>query len=438
MWRKTNARMKLVLLLLLAMTAGGGLVAQEGQQTQETKDTTAPIKNLQFQAAEVRSVLTFLADYGGVNVVVAPKVSGVVSIKLADVTWREALDIVGRTYDLAIVDEPGYIRVLAAEDYRMEVTDKRKHNQEQLKLEGLETQIIKIDNSTSDDIVKAVKSLLSERGEAYSDSRSNSIILQEVPSNIETVLGYIKQLDSPARQIKISAQLIEVSSNYLQELGVNWLLSGTNTTESGRTATQTGEVKANLGTDAIGKYSISAIQKGWSVTAFIEALVSEGKGKIIAHPEITTVENKEARVQMGSKVPIKQFDQAGNVTITFEEVGTILRVTPHITAENQILMHLRPEQSSFRFDPNGVVINTNNAETNIIVGNGETAVIAGLTFQKEDESEVGVPILKDIPLIGRLFKFTQTIVESRDLIIFVTPTIIGSDLAMTNESDDGI
>jgi len=169
------------------------------------------------------------------------------------------------------------------------------------------------------------------------------------------------------------------------------------------------------------------------VDAIVEALVSEGKGKVVAHPEITTIENKEARIQMGSKVPIKQFDQAGNVTITFEEVGTILNVTPHITAENQILMHLRPERSTFRFDPNGVVINTNNAETNVIVGNGATAVIAGLTTNDEVTSEVGVPVLKDIPLLGRLFKFTQKRSESRDLVIFVTPTIVESDLAMNTD-----
>ena len=132
---------------------------------------------------------------------------------------------------------------------------------------------------------------------------------------------------------------------------------------------------------------------------------------------------------MGQKIPVKQFDESGNVVIRFEEVGTILTVTPHITAENQILMNLRPERSTYEFDPNGVIINTSNALTNVIVSSGQTAVIGGLTTEDEVESETGVPLLKDIPLLGRLFKSTNKRMESRDLVIFVTPTIVDEELA---------
>lgn len=398
---------------------------------QVAADPEAPIKNVQFQSADVRSVMTFLADHGGVNVVVSPDVDGNVTIKLSDVKWREAMDIIGRTYNLAIVDEPGnYIRVLPADKYRKERSESQKHRQEQEQLVALETRIVKISNSTSADIVTAVKSLLTERGSASSDPRSNSIILQEVPSNLETVLGYIKELDKPAKQIKISTQLLEIFSTDFKEIGINWNVTGNYATESGRTGTQTGSVTADPVSDIAALYRITALQKGWSVDAFVEAIVSSGKGRIVAHPTITTLDNTEARIQMGSKVPIKQFDVSGNVVIKFEEIGTILTVTPHITAENRILMHLKPERSSFQFDPNGVVINTSNAETHVIVGNGQTAVIGGLTKEEEIESEVGVPILKDIPLLGFLFRRTQKSVESRDLVIFVTPTIIEDDLAM--------
>ena len=133
---------------------------------------------------------------------------------------------------------------------------------------------------------------------------------------------------------------------------------------------------------------------------------------------------------MGQKIPVKQFDESGNLVIKFEEVGTILTVTPHITAENQILMELAPERSSYEFDPNGIIINTSNARTTVIVNNGQTAVIGGLTTEDEVETEIGVPILKDIPLIGRIFKYTNKRLETRDLVIFVTPTIVDSDLAM--------
>ncbi len=397
----------------------------------EKPNPSTPIKNLQFQSADIRSVLTFLADYGGVNVVVSPEVSGTVTIKLSNVMWRTAMDIIGRTYDLAIVDEEsGYIRVLPAETYRKEVTEQEKHKLEKRQLAELETKIVKISNSTSDDVVKAVQSLLTDRGQATSDVRSNSIIIQEVPSNLPRVLEYIAELDKPAKQIKISAQLLEIFSNDLEELGIHWTAEGTYTTESGREYPQKGEVIADRSADVVGRYRITALQHGWSVDAYVEAIVNSGKGKILAHPEITTVDNKEARIQMGQKIPVKQFDQSGNVVIKFEEVGTILKVTPHITAKNQILMHLRPERSTYQFDPNGVIINTNNAETNVIVANGQTAVIGGLTTEDEVESEVGVPILKDIPLLGMLFKFSNKRTESRDLVIFVTPTIVDEELAM--------
>jgi len=422
---KLPYNLKFVVLLLLTVAFILPVTASE------TQDPEQPIKNLQFQSAEVRSVITFLADYGNVNVVVAPDVQGTVTIKLSDIHWRTALDIVGRTYNLSVIDESdGYIRVMRSEDYRKEVKEQTKHLQETQQLVELQTKIVSISNSTSDDIVLAVKSLMTERGKATSDSRSNSIILQEIPSNIEKVISYIKELDKPAKQIRISAQLIEIYTEDLQELGIDWTASGSYTTETGRSYKQSGHVDADRSPDVVGTYSVTALQHGWDVTAVVQAIINSDKGKIIAHPEITTIDNKEAKIQMGQKIPVKQFDESGNVVIKFEEVGTILTVTPHITAENQILMHLKPERSTYQFDPNGVIINTNNAETHVIVSNGQTSVIGGLTTEDEVETVVGVPILKDIPLLGNLFKYTNKRSEVRDLVIFVTPTIVEQDLAL--------
>lgn len=422
-----NKRISVVCWLTAALvTLLAGLVV-----SQETKDAAPPLRSIEFQAADIRYVFNSLADEGGVNIVVAPEVTGSVTIKLREVTWRSAMDIIGNTYNLAVVEEAsGYYRVLPQEQYRKEVSEREKHNLEQRQIAALETQIVKISNSNSDDIEKAVKSLLTERGKATSDPRSNSIIVQEVPTNLQKVLSYISELDKPARQIKISAQLVEISSESLEEVGLKWIAEGTYTTESGRSYVQEGGVLANRNTDVAGRYTVTALQHGWSVEAIIEAMVKDGKGKIIAHPEITTIDNSEAKIQMGQKVPIKQFDESGNVVTRFEEVGTILTVTPHITAENQVLMHLSPERSTYVFDPNGVIINTSNAETRVIVSNGQTAVIGGLTTQDEVESNLGVPVLKDIPLLGNLFRYKNKRTESRDLVIFVTPTIVDDNLAM--------
>jgi type IV pilus assembly protein PilQ len=413
--------------------------------TGEEKEPLEPIKTLNFQAAEIRSVIRFLADYGKVNVVVAPAVTGNVTIALTNVTWQEALEIIGRTYDLAVVyEEKGYIRILPAADYRTEMTESQKHKQEHDNLVTLETRIIKINNSTSESIVDAVKSLLSGRGQATADPRTNSIVLQEIPENIERVIEYINKLDQPPRQIKISAQLLDIATRSLTEFGVDWqfntadgpqVYDPVDDANVAQTRTTTDQFLDRLGESAAGTFWVKTIQNSWDLQAQISALASDGDVKVLAHPEITTIDNSEARIQMGQKVPIKQFDQSGNTVITYEEVGTLLTVTPHITSENKILMHLKPERSTYEFGQAGVIINTNNAETNVVVENGQTAVIGGLTTQDEIDNKVGIPILKDIPLLGYLFSYTKKEVINRDLVIFVTPTIVDDFAAIDTETD---
>jgi type IV pilus secretin PilQ/predicted competence protein len=402
-----------------------------GQTSTEAKDPAVPIKDLTFQGADIRAVIRFLADYGQVNVVVAPMVQGSVTITLRNVMWDQALKIIGQTYDLSVVfEQQGYIRVLPAGDYRKEQTEIDKHNVEKETLARLDVKIVRLANTAAAELVTSVKSLMTDRGKVDADERTNSLILQEVPENLARVESFIKELDKPSRQIKISAQILEIYSNSSEELGIDWTAAGKYVPNGDRSITQTGTQSGNRVTDDFIKYNVTAVQRGWDISATVAAIVSQGKGKIIAHPEITTIDNKEARIQMGKRVPIKQFDEAGNVVIKFEEVGTILRVTPHLTAENQILMNLRPEKSSLEPDASsGIIINTNNAETNVVVNNGQTAVIGGLTTQDEVETNVGVPILKDLPIIGALFRYSQKKIENRDLVIFVTPTIVENDIA---------
>lgn len=394
-------------------------------------DPSAPIKNLNFQNAEISKVISFLADYGQVNIVTAPEVEGTVTLNLKDVTWREALDILAKTYSLTPVDEDGYIRVTNTKDYLAEVETLEKHKFEQERLVELETAILKIDNAHAEDLMKTVRPLLSDRGKVEIDQRTNSVVVRDVPNVVNKVSNLVTSLDRPTRQIKIAAQLVEVSTSALQEIGVDWTLNGTKVTESGKEYSHTTEQTLDNVADPAGSFLFTTLQDGWDLGASISALVADGKGKIVAHPEVTTVDNKEARIQMGQKVPIKQFDESGNTVIQFEEVGTLLRVTPHITSENRILMTLYPERSTYEFDPNGIVINTSNAETNVMVENGQTAVIGGLTTQDVTSTKSGLPVLKDIPVLSYLFSYSIKKVENRDLIIFVTPTIVDNNLAST-------
>ena len=396
-------------------------------------DPDKPIKNLNFQNAEIRSVLNFLAEYGDVNIVTSPEVEGTVNISLKNISWQMALDILMKTYSLTAVQEKGYIRIVPTKNYLEETSMVEKHKNEQAQIVALETEIIPVDNANASDLVDPIESILTDRGKVEIDKRSNSIIINEIPDNIPLIREFVHELDKETSQINISAQIVEVNSSTLEEYGVNWSLTGSKSVRksSGYQADydHTTSVTADDVSDPVGQFTFSTMQPGWNLEATIQALISDGNGKIVAHPDITTVDNKEAKIQSGQKIPIKTFDASGNVVITFEEVGTILRVTPHITSENRILMYLIPERSSYEYDPNGIIINSNNAETNVVVENGQTVVIGGLTTQDVIESHVGVPVLKDIPVLGYLFGYKQKKVENRDLVIFVTPTIVGNNLA---------
>jgi len=390
------------------------------------------IKSLNFQNADIHSVLNFLAEYADVNIVSTPDVIGNVTFNLQNITWDQALEIVTKTYGLTAVQENGYIRVVPTAEYQMERAADAKSNVEHQMLVPLTTEIVKVGYAAAEELIEPVKSLLTERGTVEADKRTNSLIIREVPDNLPTLIEFITALDRPIQQIKISAKLVEISTDDLMELGINWSLTGQSTID-GNPATTFGEVAANKVSDKVGNFTFDALAGGVQIDAQLSALASTGKLKVVAHPEITTVDNNEARIQLGQKIPIKQFDESGNVVIEFTEVGTILRVTPHITAEDKILMHLYPERSTYQFDPNGVIINTSNAETKVVVNNGQTVVIGGLTTQDVVESHVGVPILKDIPLLGYLFSYKQKRITDRDLVIFVTPTVV-DDEAMTMHS----
>jgi type IV pilus assembly protein PilQ len=424
-WSRVVLGFCLVLTLVLSvLTAADDIAANP----QKGKIITA----LKLQNADIHSVLSFLSEYGGVNIVAAPAVDAQVTLNLQNVTWRQALDILLKTYSLSGVEEKGYIRVLPTQQFLQEQAILEKHRQDQDATVPLETTVIPVQHGTAKDLVQSVKSVISQRGTIDTDDRTNSLVIRDTPEHIDKVKGLVETLDKATNQIKIEAKLLEIESGALEELGLNWSLISRRSAQlvSGDKAEAEYNQYTDRVSDPVATYTFATVHGDFDFEGTISALVSDNKGKIIAHPEITTVDNTEAFIQMGQRIPIKQFDEAGNVVITFEEVGTILRVTPHITSENRILLKLRPERSSYTFDANGVIINTNNAETNVVVENGQTAVIGGLTTQVEMKSRVGLPILKDIPILNYLFSYTRTEVNNRDLVIFVTPTVVTEGASM--------
>jgi type IV pilus assembly protein PilQ len=433
----------------------GALQSQEEMETSAEIVTPKIIKNLSLTNADIKSVLMYLSSYSGVNIVASPSVEGNVTLRLSNVTWKEALDIILETYVLVGVESENYIRVVKAADYYAEKAAEEKHLMEQETMIPLSTHIVSVKYNVAAEMKKAVQGLLSARGAVDHDQRTNSLIIRDLPENLRRVDELISVLDKETKQIKISAQLLEVESGFLREIGVDWRVVNAygldtpvnevdpnnpidelffNNPERQNYASEEGLIQGTKNmSDRLAQFSFARLVDDYTVNGILSTIESSNKGKIIAHPEVTTLDNVEAYIQMGQKIPIKQFDPSGNTIITFYDVGTKLKVTPHVTSENRILLHLNPERSSYQFDPNGVVINTQNAETNVVVENGETAVIGGLTNQENLTLKTGLPILKDIPVIGFLFGYEKREVVTRDLVIFVTPTIIEMPLQAFNE-----
>ena len=394
------------------------------------------IKSLVLQNADIHSVLSFLSEYGGVNIVVVPQVSARVSLSLKNVTWKEALDIILKINNLTAVGEENYLRVMPTNDYMQEQATLKVYESSQQALAPLVTEVIKIRNTAATDIANSIKSVLTGRGTTTVDERTNSVVIRDVSESLEKARNLINILDKETDQIKISAQLLEIQSGSLKELGVKWSVFTDSDKLSGDSKLRFAQ-NANRTSDTMAVFTYSTIQPEFNLDAAISAMISNNKARVVAHPEITTVDNLEAFVQMGQKIPIKVFDQAGNIAIQLFEVGIILRVTPHITAENRVLMKLKPERSSYTYDANGVIINTSNAQTTVVVDNGQTAVIGGLTSQEEQETKLGLPILKDIPLLGSLFSYTRKQITTRDLVIFVTPTIVTREFKAPVVGEEG-
>jgi type IV pilus assembly protein PilQ len=427
-------------LAILILSGGGILFSQEPNLVDETiMEHPRLIKSLSLTNADIRSVMMYLSAYSDINIVVSPQVDADVTMILSNVTWRQALDIILETYGLVGVEENNYIRVVKAEDYYAEKRALEQYNAEQSTLKNLRTRIIAVKYNVAKEISDAVKGLLSGRGTVAVDDRTNSLILRDLPENLDRIEELIVVLDKETRQIKISAQLLEIESRTLRELGFDWhVMEKGGTTLYDPLSDQANPTpseywpygnyvqnsSSQMASDPIGDFFIHRTEGDYLLNAALKISESSNKVKVIAHPEVTTVDNVEAFIQMGQKIPIKQFDPSGNTVITFYDVGIQLRVTPHVTSENRILMNLKPERSSYQYDPNGVIINTQNAETNVVVDNGQTTVIAGLTMQQETSLRVGLPVLKDIPLLGYLFSYDKKEIQSNDLVIFVTPTIV--------------
>ncbi len=386
--------------------------------------------SLDIQVADIYTVLRSISEYSGVNIVmgydVRKAVKDPVSVHLENVPWGEALEMVLRSNHLWYREENGIIRVDTEENLRKEELDRTSADRQLEEVMPLTTRIVQVVYANAAELQAPIQKGLGKRGQIEVDQRTNSLVVTDIPSRVESAVQMIQHLDSQTPQVEIVAKLVDVDARYSKDLGVLWEAAGLHSSggASIEGSAGSGDVANPTGTVRFG------LVKSWgAVAGMLKALEQDNKANIISNPRITTVNNREARILVGKKIPLITLDEAGNAVTQLTTIGITMRVTPHINDNNRITLDLHPEVSDLSSQATvqgGVIITTSEADTRVMVGNGETAVIGGLIRSNTTTLNRGVPFLKNLPLIGGLFRQTSEVKEKRELLIFVTPRIINS------------
>ncbi len=396
--------------------------------------------SIDVEGADIRTVVRAVAEFSGRNIVVTNGVAGKVKVSLKNVGWQEALRTILRSNGLDYVDEGGILRVDEEAKLQAEAVERETARAKQAELAPLETRVVRLNYANASELTSALQGSLTRRGQILVEKRTNSLIISDLPDKVDDVEKMAQKLDTPTPEIEITAKLVDVDVEALRDLGIQWSLG-----EPPKILTNlpynpivpgTGQQLTVDHTSTIADPTTNityGIARSWgTVEAQLQALEQSRKANIISNPRITTVDNREARIVVGQKIPLIVQDVAGNPVSQLQTIGIQLKVTPHLTADKKVVMDLHPEVSDLSTQSTvqgGVIINTSEADTRVMVDDGQTAVIGGLIRTNDGTVRTGVPLLKDLPLLGMLFRSDNVVHQNRELIIFVTPRITNPDLS---------
>lgn len=438
--------------------------------------------SLNFQNIEVRAVLQVIADFTGLNIITSDSVAGNLTLRLKDVPWDQALDIITESKGLAIRKNGNVILVAPAEEMAAKEKQALEATQQLAELEPLRTEVFTLKYmkaaALQDILTDPKQSILSKRGSAVLDPRTNTVFVQDTPKYLEQVQAIINKTDVAVRQVMIESRLVIADDTYAKSLGARFGVTQTGTpgnrainTTSGtignrftsvtgtgvdqvltqgnhngsvQTATSGGaittssdgepDLMSNLPVaNAFGSfaYTLYHLSAGLLLNLELSAMESDQRGKVVSSPRITTANQHKAKIASGTEIPYLEASASGAATVAFKSAALSLEVTPQITPNDKIIMELDVNKDSVGEIYNGIPsIRSQNITTQVLVGNGETAVLGGIYEQTVRDGVDRVPFFGNLPMIGNLFKRKSKQDDKTELLIFITPKILDENLAV--------
>ncbi|MGH8495675.1 MAG: type IV pilus secretin PilQ [Gammaproteobacteria bacterium] len=437
-------------------------------EEEAAKEYTGERLTLNFQDIETRAVLQLLADVSQQNIVVSDSVTGNVTLRLQNVPWDQALDIVLRTKGLDMRQQDNVILVAPAEEIAARERQELQARKDRMELEPLRFEFVQVNYAKASDLAALLtadgaNSMLSERGSVSVDERTNTLLLQDTPDRLADIRRLVQTLDIPIRQVLIESRIVIVNDDFSRQLGVRLGTTFVTDNSSDGLISVSGSAAGNdtiigSGLDNIqntgqpfpvttpalddrfnvnlpvnnpaGRIGLAILDEDYLIDLELSALQAEGRGEIVSTPRVIAANQKESSIEQGVEIPFQEAASSGATTTQFKKAVLSLKVTPQITPDNRIIMDMVVSQDSVGeqvpsatggFVPS---INTREVITQVVVNDGETVVLGGIYETERRETSSKVPFLGDLPGIGVLFRTTQRDSNKAELLIFVTPRIL--------------
>ncbi|HWV06425.1 MULTISPECIES: temperature dependent type IV pilus secretin PilQ [unclassified Ralstonia] len=424
--------------------------------------------SLNFQNIDVRSLLQVFADFTNLNIVTSDSVTGTLSLRLKDVPWDQALQIVLDSKGLASRRNGNVLWVAPRGELATKEKAELESQQQVTELEPLRSQVFRLNYQSAGDVRNmllgtgaaggaggaaggaATSRILSKRGSLTADTRTNQLFVSDIPSKLEEVQAFLQKIDIPVRQVMIEARIVEADDTFSRNLGAKLgFASKTNGAGYGNTYTNvvspvtqgaTWDNSPALSFPANGINGVNAASvavslfnagAGRFLALELSALEADGRGKIVSSPRVVTADNIKALIEQGTEIPYQQATSSGATSVSFKKANLKLEVTPKITPDGNIFLDVDVNKDSVGIQTtNGFAIDTKHVQTQVLVENGGTVVIGGIYTQNERTDINKVPLLGDIPVLGNLFKSTNKINNRTELLVFLTPRVLSDQLSL--------